>query len=1091
MAEQTFRSPGFFDQEIDLSGRVTAIEGTPAGVVGTSDKGPAFVPVTIGTFADFKQVFGDLDPDTFGPYAVQQWLQNRTAVTYTRVLGAGANATSTDISKTKQYGITKNAGFVVSGAYEVGTHGADNGNRARGCVKFIAATHTVRSQETQGFPVFTDNRSFDVAATANTEDYVRLIRAMLLFPTGTTAYIAPSKIEKVALTQKALIDIGDVAAADSDGNFTLILSSTAASFTNELAQLRTSAGIKLLSASLDPSNANYISKVLNTDPAKFQTEQHLLWADFAVEDELATNASLPVAILSGTLSSVDLAVRGVGGTGTGAGPVYQDVFGRFDSRYTTPKTTKIISQPFGKKEFDLFHFETLDDGAYGNDKVKVSIANLVASSDETNKYGTFDVQVRRFGDTDTKIQIIETFPKLSLDPTSDRYIAAVIGDKKVTYDFDAEIDEEKRLLITGKYANLSKYIRVQMNSAVEDMDIPEEALPFGFRGIPTLKTNDALTSFSASIGAGVSALKFDGRALGTISSQYNGLRLTYSGSDKASVTRASLGIDGLNLSSSIVPPLPYRYKVTRGATAGSTWEGDQGTNERVDNRLYWGVKFERMPETASISTPALNPNISSLANPLIGAYTKFLGIEKLDTLVTGAGADAFNDNKFTLARVGLGPDSDNNDPNAVPASYEEITGSAKAHMLGSVYVRNATLKTAVVAGATQNYLIGSRVSLATLLSSSSVRFNRFSPYAKFSLPFHGGFDGFNALDADAVKGNDRSTSQDGGGKAASTLGIGLCNNLNDATNTNPMGSALTNNSIASFRSAVQINTDPFIVNTNLLAIPGIKDPLISNYAGDKVKEYSKALYIMDIPEYGMKNGTTSTRLYDDDTLNPDVLETAEQFDGRGIDNNYVATYFPSVIIDDATNNRRVKVPSSIAALASYGFNDRVSYPWFAPAGFNRGALEFVKNVNVRLTQSDRDTLYDNRINPIATFPTGGFVIFGQKTLQQAASALDRVNVRRMLLEVKRLINQVSRGLLFEQNNAGTRNRFVAQVTPLLALVQVQAGIESFKVVMDSSNNTALDAEQNRLNGRIIVVPTRAIEFIAIDFIVTNAGVSFE
>jgi phage tail sheath protein FI len=187
----------------------------------------------------------------------------------------------------------------------------------------------------------------------------------------------------------------------------------------------------------------------------------------------------------------------------------------------------------------------------------------------------------------------------------------------------------------------------------------------------------------------------------------------------------------------------------------------------------------------------------------------------------------------------------------------------------------------------------------------------------------------------------------------------------------------------------------------------------------------------------------------------------------------------------------VKVPASIAALGAIGFNDRVSYPWFAPAGFNRGALDFVKNVGTRLTQEDRDTLYDNRINPIATFPTGGFVIFGQKTMQQAASALDRVNVRRMLLEVKRLIAGVARNLLFEQNNATTRGRFVQQITPLLSLVQAQAGIESFQIVCDSSNNSELDAEQNRMNARIVVVPTRAIEFIAIDFIITNAGVSFE
>jgi hypothetical protein len=290
---------------------------------------------------------------------------------------------------------------------------------------------------------------------------------------------------------------------------------------------------------------------------------------------------------------------------------------------------------------------------------------------------------------------------------------------------------------------------------------------------------------------------------------------------------------------------------------------------------------------------------------------------------------------------------------------------------------------------------------------------------------------------------------------------------------------------------VRLNTDPFVVYTNLLAIPDIKEPLITDYAGDRTREYSQAMYVMDIPEYGMTNGTSSTRLYGDSTLKPDVPETTEQFEGRALDNNYVATYFPSVVIEDTTNNRRVTVPPSVAALGAIGFSDRVSYPWFAPAGFNRGALAFVKNVGVRLSQADRDTLYDARINPIATFPTGGFVIFGQKTLQQAATALDRVNVRRMLLEVKRLVTGVARNLLFEQNNATTRNRFVAHLTPLLALVQAQAGIESFSIVCNTSNNSDLDAEQNRMNGRIVVVPTRAIEFIAIDFIITNAGVSFE
>ena len=248
---------------------------------------------------------------------------------------------------------------------------------------------------------------------------------------------------------------------------------------------------------------------------------------------------------------------------------------------------------------------------------------------------------------------------------------------------------------------------------------------------------------------------------------------------------------------------------------------------------------------------------------------------------------------------------------------------------------------------------------------------------------------------------------------------------------------------------------------------------------------------MDIPYYDENQGRIFLGEPLQDTKKADVQYTAETFEARAFDNNYCATYFPDVWIDDPINNLKVRVPASIAALAALAFNDKVAYPWFAPAGFNRGALEMVSNVTTRLTAGDRDTLYDSRINPIAVFPNAGFVIFGQKTLQMQKSALDRVNVRRMLLEVKRLVVSVANNILFEPNTPQTRARFTGAVTPLLALVQAQAGIESFQVVMDDTNNTVEDYESNRLNGRIVVVPTRAIEFIAIDFIITRSGVMFE
>ena len=190
------------------------------------------------------------------------------------------------------------------------------------------------------------------------------------------------------------------------------------------------------------------------------------------------------------------------------------------------------------------------------------------------------------------------------------------------------------------------------------------------------------------------------------------------------------------------------------------------------------------------------------------------------------------------------------------------------------------------------------------------------------------------------------------------------------------------------------------------------------------------------------------------------------------------------------NKRRVLVPASVAAFAAVGLNDKLSQPWFAPAGFNRTSLDFVKNARTRLSVADRDRLQDVRINPIANLPRTGYVIFGQKTLQLNPSALDRVNVRRLMLEVKRTIIDIATRMVFEQNTQTTRDKFKADATLQLGLIQAQTGIKSFKIIMDSTNNSQADVEAQRLNGAIIVVPIRAAEYISLDFIITNSGVEF-
>jgi hypothetical protein len=1011
MAEQIFKSPGFFDREIDLSARTVAPSGVPAGIVGAAVKGPAFVPITVGTFSDFVTKFGDLDPRFAAPYAVNQFLQNRFAATFVRVLGAGANKTTADIETTRIQGTVRNAGWKHSPST------VTVGGRHVGAVQFLAAKHEVSANEAFGMPMFSDNSSFTLGGGNN----VYLLRGTILTANDTKVMLMNGSGESFApgLDDAANVDTSGT----TKGKFKLVISSSAGSSFSTADGL---AGLKILTASLNPTDTDYVGKILNTDPEKFETEKHLLYADFAVDAEIA-------AVLSGTAaanSSSVVILSGSSNTSATSGDTtmaFLNAFGRFDTRFATPSSPTIISQPFGSTEYDLFSVESLDDGAYANIKVKVSVANIKASTDPRNEYGTFALLVRDYGDTDFEPKVLEQFNNLTLDPDSDQYIAKVIGDISVHYSFDVENEDDRRLVKRGKYPNRSRYIRVNMNSAVENKMTPGKALPFGFRGLKVLKTNDLLSDSAPATPRLAASGAIDSRLLGAV-----------------------------------VPPIPMRFKVTRGDISGSSvFEGYPGPNEVVDSRLFWGVKFER-------NTNVLNTNVSNEQNELMNSLVKFQGISKLDVLVTGSGMDGFANNKFTLARVALSN-----------ASLGQVTGSAETHMKEAAYIRNGVVDAS-------DYTVSdgaiTRVTFATLLnkSTSSADFNRFGDYAKFTTVLQGGFDGLNILDKNAARMGDKGTSTEtGGGANGSFVSPGFASNQ--------AGTGNDNNNIFSYKTAINIITDPMASNVNVIATPGIRDPFVTDYASEKTRDYQMAMYLMDIPYYDYN----SNRIYDGEVGKYiDVNKTADQFEARAIDNNHAAAYFPNVVINDNVNGRRVTVPATIGALAAIGFNDRLSYPWFAPAGFNRAALDFVSLTQTRINQPERDRLYEVRLNPIIKFPGESYVIFSQKTLQQAKSALDSINVKRMILEVKRLVVDVGNKLIFEQITPQLRERFVNSVTPLLANVQSKQGIEMFKVVCDGSNNTETDTDSNRINAQIRLVPTRAVEFIAIDFIITNSGVQF-
>jgi hypothetical protein len=209
-----------------------------------------------------------------------------------------------------------------------------------------------------------------------------------------------------------------------------------------------------------------------------------------------------------------------------------------------------------------------------------------------------------------------------------------------------------------------------------------------------------------------------------------------------------------------------------------------------------------------------------------------------------------------------------------------------------------------------------------------------------------------------------------------------------------------------------------------------------------------------------------------------------------INSSYAATYWPWLQTIDPGTGQLVWVPASTLIPAVYAFNDSVSEPWFAPAGINRGGLDTVVRAERKLSQANRNDLYTGNVNPIATFPGTGVVVYGQKTLQKKASALDRVNVRRLLIALKSYISQVANNLVFEQNTIATRNQFLSQVNPYLESVQQRQGLFAFRVIMDDSNNTPDVIDRNQMIGQIYLQPTKTAEFIYLDFNILPTGATF-
>jgi hypothetical protein len=324
---------------------------------------------------------------------------------------------------------------------------------------------------------------------------------------------------------------------------------------------------------------------------------------------------------------------------------------------------------------------------------------------------------------------------------------------------------------------------------------------------------------------------------------------------------------------------------------------------------------------------------------------------------------------------------------------------------------------------------------------------------QFVLGFQHGFDGTNPI-TKVLKAGDAG------------WGPGNTQGFNCSTSTSSGSVAYT--------KAINAVSNPDEYDINLVSTPGIVrrlHPAITSRVIDMVEARQDCFYIADFNDF-------------DDT----ITMATEQ--ANSVDSNYVATYYPWVKTIDTNTNKLTSVPPSTLLPAVFASNDRLAAEWFAPAGLNRGGITGAVSVLNRLTHSERDTLYENKVNPIATFPGQGIVAFGQKTLQDRASALDRINVRRLLIAVKKFIASTSRFLVFEQNTSETRGRFLNTVNPYLETIQQRQGLYAFRVVMDETNNTPDVIDRNIMAGQIFLQPAKTAEFIVIDFNILPTGASF-
>jgi hypothetical protein len=767
----------------------------------------------------------------------------------------------------------------------------------------------------------------------------------------------------------------------------------------------------------------------------------------------------------------------------------------------------------------LFRLIAIQEGAEANSNLITAIEDITIPREGEQGdrlYGTFSVVVKRI--TSTRLEEIERFDNCNLNPSSDNYVAKMIGDQY--FEWSAT---EKRNKLYGTHPNISELVRVDMDRIFDAGQGPsnKETVPFGFLGpiVPKTLTDDANASVidfaKATAGHWIDSNVALNTVLG-LTASWGEFPLVITGSSDSGYymgatpyKRTYVSGNAAQVSEEINPGYSdHTRRLADLDVAKLTTDQDDGTATAnitehafsfsmdevvlvpspVNNIATASITRASEVSVARYESGSKNGTFSTAVITLSGQLTDnatlvLLSADGTSVSYRAAGGNSqasgdltFNRTNGTLAAAGLKLAIEHTNGHAgkilvsvdggVVTLTQGTTGTTGDKDISGTLrgTANATVPAKFTGGV-------SPASFSGVLAAASGKASALRPLTEivkgFHVPLAGGFDGTDITEANPFNNN----------------------TLNGKTTANSYA-------YASVDRAIELVKDAEAIEHNLALLPGITNTSLTTKLVRACEARGDSLAIIDLPSVYVPPSEDAC-----DSFDKRIQTTPEKASAalvkRQLNSSYGAAYYPWCKIRDDQNSRDVWVPPSVVALGVMAYTEKRDEVWFAPAGFNRGGLNQgnagipVLQVSEQLLSRDRDTLYEANINPIASFVSEGLVVFGQKTLQSTQSALDRINVRRLLIFIKKVVSRISNNLLFEQNVQETWNRFINAVVPELQSIKTRFGLSDFKVVLDDTTTTPDLVDRNVMYAKIFLKPARSIEFIAVDFVITNTGASFD